>query len=51
MVRLVPIRFRIENCFSGQTDLACSGRQMRNGLFAINMIVWVFIIIAFSYLA
>jgi disulfide bond formation protein DsbB len=38
------IRFRFEFCWFDRTA-PCSGRQMRNSFFALNMIAWVVIVI------
>ena len=40
-------RFHVELCWFGRT-VPCSGRQMRNSLFALNMIAWAIIVI-FAY--
>jgi hypothetical protein len=37
-------RFRFEYCF-GRNAVSCSGRQVRNGFFAVNIMVWTFIVI------
>ena len=38
-------RFRFECCGFGRTAVPCSSRQIRNGFFAVNMIVWVFFVL------
>jgi len=37
-------RFRFEYCF-GRNAVPCTGRQIRNGFFAVNILVWAFIVI------
>jgi hypothetical protein len=37
-------RLRFEYCF-GPNAVPCSGRQMRKGFFALNMIVWIIVVI------
>lgn len=40
-------RFRLEFCWFDRT-VPCTGRQMRNSVFALNMIVWA-VIVLFAY--
>lgn len=42
-----PVR-SFENCVSGRS--ACSGKQMRNGFFVLNMIAWALILAGFELL-
>lgn len=46
IARWIPIRFYFEYCLLSRSNAQCSSRQIRNGLFAINLIAWVFIILA-----
>lgn len=50
MTRRFPARFLYENCLFGRATVPCTARQTRNGLLAVNMIVWALIVFAFSYL-
>jgi len=43
-------RIHFRDCLSRNPEVACSGRQMRNGFLGINLIVWALIALAFSLL-
>jgi hypothetical protein len=49
MAGRVPARFFFEHCLSGRATVPCSARQMRKGFLAINVLVWILIIIAFKF--
>ena len=38
-----------EYCLFGRAVTPCTARQMRKGFLAINMIVWILIVIAFRF--
>lgn len=37
-----PVRSYFDGCVSGRSE--CSGKQIRNGLFVLNMIGWIIIL-------
>ena len=43
-----PIRSYFGTCVSGRAE--CSGRQMRNGFFVLNLIVWAAIFAGVEFL-
>jgi hypothetical protein len=43
-----PVRSYFGNCLSAPS--ACSGRQMRNGFFFLNLIAWALIFAGFELL-
>jgi hypothetical protein len=45
-----PARFHFEHCCLVRTSALCSGRQMRVGFIAANMVVWVLIFIGLKIL-
>jgi hypothetical protein len=51
MLERIIARLRFEYCL-GRNTVPCTGRQMRNGFFTLNMIVWIVIVIfAFRLIA
>lgn len=46
--RRSAVRSYFESCIAGRAE--CSGRQMRNGLLVLNLIVWALILAGFELL-
>jgi hypothetical protein len=49
MAERVLARFLFEYCLYGRATTPCTARQMRKGFLAINMIVWILIVVAFRF--
>jgi hypothetical protein len=50
MARRFFARLSLENCMIERSEQLCSKRQIRYGLFAINLLTWALILAAFNFL-
>lgn len=46
MVKWALIRSELDYCFPRRGHVRCTGRQMRNGFFLLNLLAWFLIILA-----
>ncbi len=49
IARWGPVRSYFDSCVAGRSE--CSGRQIRNGFFMLNLIVWALIFAGIGFLA